>query len=94
MDRLMSEHPHVALVLRSIANFRARRIDAAGLQANLSAVMMALEGDLPRRVRQAIVDLEAAVELIRFTSSGEKQVSALEGEFAELEGVLTDSSHQ
>jgi hypothetical protein len=44
-------------------------IDIAGLEQVLSAVVSAMEGDVPKEVREATYGLDAEVDSIRFTVS-------------------------
>lgn len=84
----MIEHPHIALILESARRYRERQLDIEGLQRNLSAVMSALEGDVPKEIHAAIQRAEAWVDSIRFTMNAADQPAEIERVLAELEGVV------
>jgi len=65
-------------------------LDIAGLQENVSAIMGALEGDVPKAVREAIYQLESELDSIRFTVADARQATEVEKAIAEL-GNLIDS---
>lgn len=80
--------PQLKIVKDSIHRFRIGQIDAVGLQQNLSAVISALEGDVPKEVSEAILKAEAWVDSIRFTVNESKQASEIEKVLCKLEAVL------
>jgi hypothetical protein len=84
----MTEHPHIRAILESIRDYRARRLGIDGLQHNLSALMSALGGEVPREIRSAIRNTEAQVDSIRFTTSDSEQPSAVDNALGELEAAV------
>jgi hypothetical protein len=63
----MSIHPHIAFILDNARRYREGWLNIEGLQQNLSAVMSALEGDVPKEIHDAVRKAEAWVDSIRFT---------------------------
>jgi hypothetical protein len=78
------------VVIESIRRYREGLLNVEGLQQNIASVMTALEGDVPKEVRETIYEAEAAIELISFTVASAEQATALEKVFSELEGVIAN----
>ena len=49
-----SDNPHIGWVLESIRQFRAGELDIVGVGSNIAAEAGAIEGDVPKPVREAI----------------------------------------
>jgi hypothetical protein len=87
---MLSDHPHVKLVLESIRKYRIGKIDLDGLAENLSAVLPAVEGDLPHDVRKCLKKVEATVEHTRFAVNKDRHAKELDPVFTELEHLVAD----
>jgi hypothetical protein len=60
-------NPLIGRILDAGERFRAGSISAQQLQAEISGNMSALEGNVPRSIRDAALDLEANIDSPRFT---------------------------
>lgn len=89
MNNTLREHPLMRVLLDSHQRFRDGKIDVAGLQQNVSAVMGAMEGDIPKTVRDAVFGVEAELDSIHFTVNETKQAAEVEKLFSELEHLIT-----
>jgi hypothetical protein len=76
--------------LSSFGKYRSGELDIEGLQQNVSAIMGAIEGDVPNAVREAVYQLESEIDSIRFTVADDRQAIEVEKAVAELE-ILIDS---
>lgn len=85
---MLRQHPHISLVLDSVRLYRLGELSIEGLQQNLSAVMSALESDVPKPIREVLFETEARVDSIRFTVSRADQAAALEEVLSHLESVI------
>jgi len=92
MQNNSRQHPIIRMLFDSHQRFRNQNLDIAGLQANISAVMSAIEGDVPKPIREAIFSLEAEVDSIRFTVSSSSQTSYVDEAFLKLEKLLEEFS--
>jgi hypothetical protein len=88
MDNSLRHHPLISVLFRSIGEFRKGALDLAGLQQNFSAVMGAIEGDVPKAVREAIYQLESDLDSIRFTVGDAEQALEVEKAIIELENLI------
>ena len=84
----MLENTPLRIVTESIRRYREGLLNVEGLHQNIAAVMTALEGDIPKEVRETIYEAEASIELISFTVDSAEQATALEKVFRELERVI------
>jgi hypothetical protein len=85
----MSLNPHIRTVLRSAQQYRDGAISIEGLQANLSGEVAAMEGDVPRQVRDAVTRAEAWIDSARFSRGGSLQREEAERALEELERVIS-----
>jgi len=60
------EHRLIAVLLAAISEYRAGTIGVEALRQHFSAAMSALEGDVPRAVRDAVRSAEADLESSKF----------------------------
>jgi hypothetical protein len=65
-------------------------MDIAGLQENLSAVMGAMEGDIPREIREAVLVAEGDIDIIRFTYGEARQAAEVDKAVSELEELIAE----
>ncbi len=84
----MMAHPQIVLILDSARRYREGRLDIEGLQRILSALMSALEGDVPKAVHDAVRKAEAWVDSIRFTVNEAERPAEVGRVLDELEGVV------
>ena len=75
-------------MLDSIHSYKEGVLDAPGVQRNLDASCRALEGDVPKVIRNAICHAEAALELICFTTKDRREVERV---LSDLEVVIADA---
>lgn len=83
----MARHPHIAFILDSAHRYREGLMGIEGLQRNLSAVMSALEGDVPTEIHAAVRQAEARLERIRFTVNQVDRPTEVGRVLDQLEGV-------
>ena len=62
-------NPHLARVLEWISSFESGRLTLSELWRNLALIPNVLEGDVPSRLRQEILDSANELELIDLTKS-------------------------
>ena len=84
----MGTHPHIAFILDSSHRYREGGLSIEGLQQNFSAVMSALEGDVPKEIHEAIRKAEARVDSIRFTINEADRPAEVGRVLGELEAVV------
>jgi len=60
-------NPLIGRILDAGERFKAGSISAQQLQAEVSGNMSALEGDVPKPIRDAALDLESSIDSARFT---------------------------
>jgi hypothetical protein len=84
----MGTHPHIALILGNAQRYREGRLSIEGLQQSLSAVMSALEGDVPKEIHDAVRKAEGWVDSIRFTMNEADRSAEVGRVLDELEGVV------
>jgi hypothetical protein len=68
------------VVLETGRRYRSGELDAEGVTRNLSAIWGALEGDVPKEVRDAIIRAEGAIEIARFSTGGRRETLRILGE--------------
>jgi hypothetical protein len=81
-------HPHVRRIVESIGRYRSQEIDVEELQANIAAVGMAMEGHLPKSLRQIVYDADNRLEEIRFAVNERDQHREVERVLHDLEGEV------
>lgn len=81
----MLNNPQLRVVVESIDRYRNGTLDLWGVHLNLRAVSTAIEGDVPKRVRDEVERAEGRLEEIHFMSGDRERV---EGVLQQLEEVL------
>lgn len=72
----------------SAQRYREGQLNIEGLQQSLSALMPALEGDVPKEIREAVRKAEAWVDSIHFTVNEADRRAEVGRVLDELEGVV------
>jgi hypothetical protein len=70
-------HPLIARVIEAGRAFRDEDVSATQLQAVVSSVMSAVEGDVPLEVRDALFRLEAEIDSAQFTVGESQRLAAI-----------------
>jgi hypothetical protein len=73
------------ILFSSFERYRDGTLDLSGLQQNASAVMSAMEGDVPKEVRDAVFSLEGDLDSILYTVSTQRQAEEVVKAFNDLE---------
>jgi hypothetical protein len=89
---MLRQHPHISLVLESARRYRAKELSIEDLQRTLSAVMSALESDVPKSIHEALFEAEARVDSIRFTVGHADQPVAVARVLSDLESLIDNLS--
>jgi hypothetical protein len=76
------------MLFDSLQKYQNRDLDISGLQQNASLVMSAMEGDVPKEVRDAGFSLEGELDSIRFTVRQDQQARKVDKTFGELEDLI------
>ncbi len=84
-------HPLLARVLDAAARYRQGELPVEALQQTLSAVMSAVESDVPKPVRDALFEAEAQVDSARFTVDRAERPSAVASILIDLENAINAS---
>jgi hypothetical protein len=85
----MLKNPLLERIFDSISLYRNEKLDAEGLGQNIAATMTALEGDIPKSMREALFKAESDIELIRFTVDQDQERIEIEKVLRKLEQALT-----
>ena len=59
------ENPHIRWVFASLRAYRAGRLDLRGLESNLNGEVLAMEGDVPKPVREALERLLNEIDVVQ-----------------------------
>lgn len=86
----MLDHPHIRVIVDSVARYRNGTMDLDGLQRNLRAVSTALGGEVPKDVRDIVFYTESSLEGIRFSTDSRRQRQEVEPILSELEITLSN----
>jgi hypothetical protein len=84
----LGEHRLLSHVLTAINEYRVGSRSAENLQRELSGVMSAVESDVPKSVRDALVQAEARIDSARFTVDLEHQSTAIGKILDDLESAI------
>lgn len=84
----LREHPLLSQALKAAGEYREGSLSAEELQRVLSAVMSAVESDVPRPVRDALFQAEARVDSARFTVDIDDQPDAIGKVLDDLESAV------
>jgi len=85
-------HPLLARVLAAATQYRQGELPVEDLQQTLSAVMSALESDVPKPVRDALFEAEAQVDSARFTVDTAERPHAVANILDALETAIDSST--
>jgi hypothetical protein len=85
-------HPLLARVLDAAVRYRQGELPVEALQQTLSAVMSALESDVPKPVRDALFEAEAQVDSARFTVDTPERPRAVASILDDLETAIDASN--
>lgn len=88
-------HPHPLLeTYKKRANeFRAGVLSLEDIQHTLSAIMSALEGDIPTTIREAFFDSEARIDSIRFTINESDRKKEVLRVLTDLDKTIRDQTN-
>jgi hypothetical protein len=84
---VLGENPLLRRILEAGEAYRVGAISIEELRARVNGNMSALEGDVPKAIREAAFVLEANIDLVRFTvekSSQQETIAQLIDNFAAL----------
>jgi hypothetical protein len=84
----MTLQRHLVLVLESISRYQNSEYSLKDLQYDLSAIMSAMENDIPKKIRDAVRSAESQIDSIRFTVNESDQRAHVERVLNELESVM------
>jgi hypothetical protein len=84
----LKNHPAVRIARDSFARFREGKIDAAGLQQNLSTALGLLDNSLPKAVQESISWAENEIEGVRFMTNAAEQPAEVDRVWREVQEVL------
>jgi hypothetical protein len=84
----LPDHPHMRQLRASAAAYRASSGGMASLQAYVEAIEMALEGDVPKEIHEAVRRTAEELEYIRFAVTEDREHDDIENARQELEAVL------
>ena len=84
----MREHRHIRVVLDWIGQYRTGQLDEPGFLLNVRALSGALEGDMPKPARQAIMAMEEALYDVVYAW---ESTDILNEAISRLEKIIEDS---
>ena len=82
--RTPAGNPHLYWILESIRQFRAGELDIAGVCSNIAAEAGAIEGDVPKPVREAIERAEGELDSIYWTTGDAAEADRVLGEVEDV----------
>ncbi len=85
---MLRDSPHLSVILDSFRRYQQGELSIADLELNLGAVMTAMEGDVPKDIRDAVFDAETQVDSIRFMVPESRQSEEIGELFRELEAII------
>lgn len=91
---MLREDRNLAKILQSFYQYLEGKMTIEGLQRNVGALEMALEGTIPKAVRDEVLRAESEIDTIRFSFAKEQQIHEVARVCQELEAVIDDSNHQ
>lgn len=88
MSMNLKKHPAIRITWDSFAQYRAKTLDIAGLQQNLSTATSLLDGSLPKPVRDTVEWAENEIEGAQFSSARSDQPNEVDRVWREVEEIL------
>lgn len=85
---MLRDNNLIKTLLIAIEKYREYKIDIVDIQQKLSAIMSALESDVPKEVRERIFKAEAEIDSIRFTINTDDQYIEVNKTLDELESLI------
>lgn len=84
----LRDHYLLRHLFRWIDNYRNGHLTAEGIFQNISALMTALEGDVPREIREAFLYVDAEIDTIIYSVSESHQRERIDRVLTELEELI------
>lgn len=85
---MLRDNNLIKTLLIDIEKYREGKINIVDIQQKLSAIMSALESDVPKEVKERIFKAEAEIDSIRFTINTDDQYVEVNKILGELESLI------
>jgi hypothetical protein len=85
----LHDHLHIQAIFSAAERYRKGDASIVDLQRFISATASAMEGDVPKEVREAAYKLDAEIDSIRFSVSASEQPKRVQEVFRDFERTVS-----